>query len=142
MKRIIIIFYHIFFFTVTLRFIYVSTIHVIRNACVDIFTLFYFMYLSYLFKGFSRTHFLLLVSSFTFRNAVHFIKKPKQDLHRCYNTVNICRNVKCNRPCSKFGLDGFLVKWQQYPASLCITLSISSDLASSLRGIGGFQYGC
>lgn len=35
------------------------------------------MYLSYLFKGFSRTHFLLLVSSFTFRNAVHFIKQNK-----------------------------------------------------------------
>lgn len=35
------------------------------------------MYLSYLFKGFSRTHFLLLVSSFTFRNAVHFIKKKQ-----------------------------------------------------------------
>lgn len=35
------------------------------------------MYLLYLFKGFSRTHFLLLVSSFTFRNAVHFIKKKQ-----------------------------------------------------------------
>lgn len=103
------------------------------------------MYLLYLFKGFSRTH-LILVKY----RPLHFVmpcilfkkQKQNQDLHLCYNTVNICRNVKCNRPCSKFGLDGFLVKWQQYPAFLCITLSNFSDLASSLRGIGGFQYGC
>lgn len=71
MKKIIIIFYDKF--TIYLRFNYTCN----KTTRVDIFTLFSFMYLLYLFKGFSRTHFLLLVSSFTFRNAVHFIKKKQ-----------------------------------------------------------------
>lgn len=94
------------------------------------------MYLSYLFKGFSRTHFLLLVSSFTFRNAVHFIKKTKQDLHRCYNTVNICRNVKCNRPVVNLALMVFLSNGSniRHPSvSGCPTSQISPVLCGALE---------
>lgn len=139
----IIIYYHIFFynkFTIYLRFNYTC-----NKKRVQIYQLYFPLCIYYIYSRVFLEH----TSCYQYR-PLHFVmpcillKKPKQDqdLHRCYNTVNICRNVKCNRPCSKFGLDGFLVKWQQYPASLCIRLSNFSDLASSLRGIGGFQYGC
>lgn len=55
MKRIIIIFYHIFFFTISLRFIYVSTIHVIRNACRYIYFILLYVFIIFIQGFFSNT---------------------------------------------------------------------------------------
>lgn len=73
----IIIFYHIFFynkFTIYLRFNYTC-----NKKRVQIYQLYFPLCIYYIYSRvfLEHTSFLLLVSSFTFRNAVHFIKKKQ-----------------------------------------------------------------
>lgn len=135
MKRIIIIFYNIFFynnFTIYLCFNYTC-----NKKRVQIYLLYSPLCIYHIYSRVFLEH----TSCYQYR-PLHFVmpcillKKTKQDLHRCYNTVNICRNVKCNRPVVNLALMVFLSNGSniRHPSvSSCPTPQISPVLCGALE---------
>lgn len=95
------------------------------------------MYLLYLFKVLSRTHFLLLVSSFTFRNAVHFIKKKtKQDCIAVITRLTYVAMLSAIDPVVNLALMVFLSNGSNIrhsSVSRCPTSQISPVLCRALE---------